>query len=121
VISTDQLVEWVHLDDVKCYERSVERTNAAIINELLLWAHIIEGCQVNHVSNFSRIHEWINQPASANRTLKLYWLLSKSTIGVWKRKDFNLLALFKLFLNHPVLSIAHVAKSVSEAVKNVII
>ena len=44
MISAYQLVEWVHLEDVKRYERALKSTNTAVIDDLLLWTHIVEGC-----------------------------------------------------------------------------
>jgi RAB protein geranylgeranyltransferase component A len=74
VISSNQLVKWVHLDNVKCHKGALKSTDATIIYYLLLRAHVVKCSEVYNVTYLSKIDEGINQPTCADRTLKLEWL-----------------------------------------------
>ncbi len=121
MISSNQLVEWIHFDDVKGYEWTLESTYTAIIDYLLLRTHIVEGCQVDNVTNFCKVYKWINQPTGTDRTLELHWLLPDIWICFWQGKNFNPLTWLKFFAGNPVFRIANEAECICEAVKHVIV
>lgn len=84
MVSSNQLIEWVHLDDVECYELSLKCTDATIINYLLGGTHIIECSQVDNIAYFNKINEWINKPAHTDSTLELDWLLPEIGLSFWQ-------------------------------------
>ena len=62
-VAANHLVEGVHLLHIKGDKRANKRRNTSLIGHLLLRTHVVEGGQVDHVTDLESVDEWFHEPA----------------------------------------------------------
>ena len=55
--------------------------------DLLLWAHVVEGCQIDYIPDFKVANKWINEPARRNASAQLKRFCFTLTLSSVSRRE----------------------------------
>ena len=120
-ISAQHLVERVYFEDIEGHEGADQGWDAPLIYHLLLRTHVIKCRQIYDISDFNRIYEGIDEPASWNWRIQLKRLLFLTRHRLTKGQNFSFLARGELSVNNLELWVANLTKSVLDILTDVII